>query len=434
MIQVPHHSVFAAPALGGETDIHDIRDCGERRKVMSLVTRHDASNGICAATEHTGGVAVASEALAALGEAFMAWLRLSALPVWATLGVSPAGWFHESMTADGRPLTPFRRARVQPRQAYSFCLAGALGWCGPWKSLAERSMNVFEKTNGLSAGGYRTCLSPEGSALDDTAFTYDLAFVLLAWAALEKPDRVAPVLSFLDSRAHSMGGYREVGERPFQANATMHLFEAFLAWEVVEPNATWTTRADGLASLAINHLMDAKGGFIPEFYDSNWCGREDLAGQTVKPGHQFEWAFLLQLWAARRGNFSGTKAARKLFQAGRRGVDAARDVVVDELDVALGPARLTARLWPQVERMKAALVLAMEGSDPEMLDEARLSLATICRYLKPTGIWGDRMGVDGQVDDGPAPASSLYHLMTGAQQLAAASRALKGFGRPLDLT
>ena len=239
----------------------------------------------------------------------------------------------------------------------------------------------------------------------------------MARAALGEPEKATTLLAFLDSRTHSAGGYLEPGHRPFRADATMHLFEAFLAWEVVEPNSAWGARADDLASLAVNRLMNAGGGFIPELFDENWRPLEDGEGQSVEPGHQFEWAFLLQHWAARRGDPSGTEAARKLFRAGLCGVDTARGVAIDEMDGALRPVRLTARLWPQVERMKAALALAMDDSDPEMLDEARSALAAILCYLKPEGIWGDVMDVDGQVANGPAPASTLYHLMTAAQQL-----------------
>lgn len=382
---------------------------------------------------HGGDRSLVKGDLADLARTLMGWARFSALPMWSSAGVSAEGWFHESIDLNGRPHTPFRRARVQPRQAYSLCLGGALGWSGPWRALSERAMDLFQVTNGLETGGYRTRLTASGSPLDDTVLNYDLAFVLMARAALRQAETARPLLAFLDSRADSAGGYREADHRPFQSNATMHLFEAFLAWDEVEPGTLWRDRADGLAQLAIDRLIDDQGGFIREAYDKDWRPAAEPDGEAVEPGHQFEWAYLLQTWAARRGDATGTETARRLFDAGRRGVDPVRNVAIDELDSRLTPVRRTARLWPQTERLKASLALALAEPDPIMLDESRSALASVLAYLRPEGLWGDVMDEGGQIVPTPAPASTLYHIMTAVDQVAAASRKLSVFDEPLDL-
>ena len=52
-----------------------------------------------------------------------------------------------------------------------------------------------------------------------------------------------------------------------------------------------------------------------------------------------------------------------------------------------------------------------------MIGSARAALRGLGRYLKPNGLWHDRLGSDGRLDGGPAPASSLYHIMAAGRQL-----------------
>lgn len=432
-IDAPGGLVRASPgmtvAVVGASDLIVIAEPGQ-----VLVTRRETAGRVREAADHFGPGSARIDTLAAQARIFADWTRLRALPVWSSLGVSPAGWFHETLDADGRPLTPVRRARVQPRQAHALCLAGALGWSGPWRGLTAQAMALFEVSNGLRTGGYRTLLAGDGTSLDDTALNYDLAFVLLARAAMQQPETTPPLLAFLDSRAHPAGGYREAGHRPYQSNANMHLFEAFLAWEAMEPGAVWRDRADALAGLAIDRLIDPQEGFIREVYDADWRPAPRPEGDIVEPGHQFEWAHLLQTWADRRSDASGFKAARRLFQAGLKGVDPVRGVAVDEMDSNLLMTRRTARLWSQTERFKAALALSVADPDPILLEEAQSALTAIWAYLRPEGLWGDVMDEQGRIAQGPSPASSFYHLITAIQQLASASRVLPAFDAPLDLS
>ena len=71
------------------------------------------------------------------------WMRTAALPLWSTLGTHADGAFVEALTAEGRPAEEHRRARVQSRQIFVFCHAGALGWRGPWRERAEAGLDRF---------------------------------------------------------------------------------------------------------------------------------------------------------------------------------------------------------------------------------------------------------------------------------------------------
>src|SRR5690606_8407057 len=145
------------------------------------------------------------------------------------------------------------------------------------------------------------------------------------------------------------GGWREDAGHPHQANAHMHLLEACLAWEALEPGAAWTGMADEIVSLARRWFIDREAGFLREFFEPDWSPATGEAGRLVEPGHQFEWAWLLTRWGRARGDAWALEAATRLYAHGQRGVDPARGVAIDELDDALEVRSARARLWPQTE-------------------------------------------------------------------------------------
>ncbi|HYD28125.1 AGE family epimerase/isomerase [Brevundimonas sp.] len=361
------------------------------------------------------------DALGDRARAFDGWMRFNALPLWATIGVAEDGGFHEAIARDGEPVGDFRRARVQTRQAWVYSMAGSAGWTGPWRRLVRDSLERFEATNRRADGLYRTRVSATGEVIDDTASLYDQAFALLAFAAAAEADVEAEAMraragwlrEALAGLSHGAGGWREDAGHPYQANAHMHLLEACLAWEAVEPRGPWTAMADGIVDLARRAFIDAEGGFLREFFDADWRPAAGEAGTLVEPGHQFEWAWLLTRWGRARADDWSAGAARRLYEAGRRGIDVARGVAIDELDDRLAVRSSRARLWPQTEWLKAALIL--ETDLPA--GEAARALKALRTYLQPTGLWGDKLEADGGFVDEPAPASSLYHIAAAWAQL-----------------
>ncbi len=226
---------------------------------------------------------------------FFDWMDLSALPLWATLGVAPDGGFVEALDGRGRPVGDFRRARVQARQAYVYAAAGLQGWAGPWEGLVRRGLERFEATNLRRDGLYRTRVSSDGEVLDDTPWLYDQAFALFAFAGAAvagvapamMSERARGLFEALAALRHGADGWREAGDHPFQANAHMHLLEACMAWEAIEPDGPWTGHADAIVALARRAFIDAEGGFLREFFDEAWRPAPGEDGRLVEPGHQF---------------------------------------------------------------------------------------------------------------------------------------------------
>lgn len=343
------------------------------------------------------------------------WLRTAALPLWATGGVEAAsGAFRERLALDGRPDEPFRRARVQARQAWVYASAAKAGLDGPWLDTARRGFDGFMARFRDPEGLFAYSVELDGSRRDRTAFIYEQAFSLLAMAGLEAAGGGEAVIDASASRLMAAlqgyrapnGGFRELGAHPFQANATMHLLEAMLAWEALEPGSQWSATADELVRLCLGKFIDPDGGFLREVFDEQWRPAAGDDGRRVEPGHQFEWAWLLSRWGEQRGDTAATGAARRLYEHGKRGVDRVRNVAVDVLWDDLSVRDPMARLWPQTERLKAALLFDDEA-------EALAAANGLFRYLDVPvrGLWRDKLKADGAWVEEPAPASSFYHIL-----------------------
>jgi mannose-6-phosphate isomerase len=363
-----------------------------------------------------------SSGFASLAEAdrwYDAWLGAAALPLWSTAGVDPAtGAFREALTPDGAPVDAPLRARVQARQAFVFAEASARDPRLP--EPARRGFGFFRDRFRLADGRFAFKADRHGRVIDDRACLYEQDFALLAMSALHRagdatadwPAEARALRIALDASRYPAGGFREADDHPFQANAHMHLFETAMAWEAAG-EADWAALSDEIAELALTRFVDADGGFLREFFDADWRPASGDDGRWVEPGHQFEWAWLLERWGRARGDERGCAAARILFRHGMTGVDGgvAINVLWDDLTVRDG----SARLWPQTEWLKAALILGEEA-------EALAAANGLAKYLATParGAWRDKRLPDGSFVDEPAPASSLYHIWVALSELRAA--------------
>lgn len=349
------------------------------------------------------------------------WVRDAALPLWWRQGADrERGGFHEALSIAGEPRPGPRRARVQGRQTYVYATAGAIGWDGPWRQAAWHGMDFFLGRFRRPDGLFRTLIGLDGAVLDDTPMLYDQAFALLGMATLHRvdPDRVdlrevaLGVLDGLDSMRNPAGGFVENIAYPYQANAHMHLLEGALAW-AENDGGVWDSFADEIVEMALKVFIDPQGGFLREFFDADWrlVGGDD--GRLIEPGHQFEWAWLLEKWGRRRGRQDAIDAARSLYRAGRRGLDASRGgVTMNELWDDFTVREATARFWPQTEHLKAELLFGDETEQVVAAEALRGYLQT-----PAPGAWRDKLRLDGTFIDEPSPATSFYHILCACTEL-----------------
>jgi mannose-6-phosphate isomerase len=365
------------------------------------------------------------------------WLMADALPLWWDRGADhERGGFYELLSQTGQPAPVDRRARVQPRQIYSYAVGGRLGWDGPWREAVAHGLDFFLARYRRPDGLFRTLVHIDGSPADETVWLYDQAFALLALCEASKafPERAdlrplaKTLLKALDGMRLAAGGFREASEaHPFQSNPHMHLLEACLAWSEIDDDQAWSDQADEIIGLSLNKFIDAHGA-LHEFFASDWSLEPGVDGRIVEPGHQFEWAWLLERWARLRNRPDAHAAARRLYEIGAtHGVDAQRGVAFDQLLDDFSIHQFQARLWPQTERIKAAVILAGSADTAEdraaYEQDAVAAVAGLQLYLDaPTkGLWRDKMNPDGSFIDEPAPASSFYHIVCAIAELAGAA-------------
>lgn len=367
--------------------------------------------------------------LRSASETLTTWLWHSALPLWWTIGADhERGGFFELIDESGSPVRAARRIRVQARQTYVYAKAGLAGWPGPWRAAVSHGLESIDSAYRRPDGFYRTLAADDGTPVDDTAFLYDQAFVLLALAAAAKagvePQRSADMARelrtvLLQRCARDGGGFSEQPLRgsTFQSNPHMHLLEAALEWCETDAEPGWQELADSLARLCLTRFVDPAGGMLREFFDEAGRPMDGLAGRIVEPGHQFEWSWLLLRWAAMRNDSSARTAALRLSEIGEsHGIDPLRGVAIDALLDDFSQYSRQARLWPQTERLKAALAVADHSGDGQVraVAEGRALAAAqgIAHYLhtRIPGLWHDKMRADGTFVREPSPASSLYHI------------------------
>jgi mannose/cellobiose epimerase-like protein (N-acyl-D-glucosamine 2-epimerase family)/mannose-1-phosphate guanylyltransferase len=385
------------------------------------VAELDARDG---ATRPAGGLDAPSAAARASGS--KAWLWENALPLWWCFGADHgAGGFHERLGQDLTPVPMNRRARVQARQVHVYASAGMMGWPGPWASAVDHGLACLFDRYRRADGLFRASVDPAGAPAEEQALLYDQAFVLLALAtaARARPDQAREMTArgevllaaIRRTFAHEGGGFRaHDGEAEFLANPIMHLFEAALAWIDAGAGACWRDLAAEIAALCETRLYNPTRPAIGEVFDSRWRAAPGVAGRIVEPGHQFEWAWLLERWACLGGQRSVREAAHGLYAVGERGVDPLTGLVFDAVLDDFSPHRTSSRLWPQTERVKAALLLAptAPAGGAKYRAAARSSMAAIGAYLDTpvAGLWRDTPDRHGAEADTPALASSFYHL------------------------
>ncbi len=349
------------------------------------------------------------------------WLFEVAAPVWAEAGRLEGGALAERLLLDGRVDIVPRRIFVQARHLYAYATLGRLGWQGPWRRAAEGVFDHLLAKAIRHDGLVIHRLNPQGARLDMRADLYDQAFFLLAMAEAERTLRredallaAHKVMDALERRwRHPAGGFLE-GEitlLPRRQNPHMHLLEGLLALTEVDPRGRWRELAREIVTLCLERFIEPASGALLEYFTMDLAPLAADQGQRVEPGHCLEWAWLLE--RATDLHPGARDASGRLTAFARaHGLDPARGVAIDAVTLNGEPQDLAARLWPQTERMKAALARLRRLGDPAEVEEALAAFRGLQPYLAMPvpGTWRDRMLADGSWVEEPARGSSLYHI------------------------
>ncbi len=358
------------------------------------------------------------------------WLFSAAAPRWRPRLDKSAPLFPERISIHGEKEDCPHRLFVQARHDFSYCELGRLGWDGPWRSMVEANIDFLVARGRRADGLFIHRFDSLGGVYDARADLYDQAFMLLALAyvgrALGRADLFAQAEALDDALDAQWrlphGGYHE-GEiavcPPYRQNPHMHLLEGFIALYEASGNPRWRRDAEHIARLCAQSFVDPGTGALLEYFDSGLNPIEGEEGEVVEPGHCFEWAWLFER-LAQWGVPEAAKVSDGLTGFARRcGLDARRGVAINEVRIDGSVRDPSARLWPQTERLKAAMVRYRRTGQEEDRAEAVAAYSGLLPYLDTPalGVWRDKLKADGSWVDEPAPGSSMYHIICALAEL-----------------
>jgi mannose/cellobiose epimerase-like protein (N-acyl-D-glucosamine 2-epimerase family) len=353
------------------------------------------------------------------------WMFDAALPFWAERGVDRTrGGYVERLTlASEDAAAPFKRTRVTCRQVYVFSHAFELGW-NRGRDLAAHGIDfLVERTWQGNAGGFARCLSRDGEPLDLTPDLYDHAFALFAFAWHYRTtsdersrDWMHRTLDFIEQymrHPSGLGFYHEIPAQGWRLqNPHMHLAEACLASFDATGERRFRDIACELGTLFESRFFDPKSSTLAEYFCDDWTRAPGEPGRITEPGHQLEWAWILNSCRKAFGLDLADTIRRCVAFAEQYGVDPSTGAVYNAVRDDGLPIDRSSRTWPNTERIKAAVALSeLDGSglSPAATDAVSLLFN---RYLdKPVaGAWLDAFDAEGRSTSDHIPTSTLYHV------------------------
>jgi N-acylglucosamine 2-epimerase/mannose-6-phosphate isomerase len=358
-------------------------------------------------------------------EAIRSWLFDQALPFWADHGIDrDHGGYVEQLTLDGRDAgVDFKRTRVACRQVYVFSHAATMGW-HPGAALAETGIVYLTERAWLGPDkGFARRTTRDGKVLDPTPDLYDLAFVLFAFAwryrAMEDALSLGwmhRTMDFIEQHMRHPGGlgfWHQLPPEGFRLqNPHMHLTEACLAAFEATGEQRFADHAKALVKLLQTKFFDASSGTLAEYFNDDWSRAEGEDGRVTEPGHQLEWAWILNSARKLLGVDTAAEIRATIAFAERHGVDQATSVTYNSVRDDGTAIDRGSRTWPNTERLKAAVALyELDGVDPAPVIDPTVELL-LQRYLShdPPGTWIDAFDEKGEAEPNTIPASTLYHV------------------------
>lgn len=351
------------------------------------------------------------------------WLTEIATPVWSSRGRTAVGLFAERMTRDGQPDAEYFRTFVQARHVYSMVAAGRAGWSGSWQALVAETMATLITRARRADGFFVHRLDCDGGVIDARADLYDQAFMLFALGTAGGAlcddalfDTAESLLDTIETNwSHPHGGFHEgeiVDASIRRQNPHMHLLEAFMALHEASGRQRFVDAARAIADLCRTRFIDPGSGALLEYFTADWAPAAGDQGRIAEPGHCFEWAWLFERLA-----LSGVAGAAAVSDAltgfGRRwGIDGKRGVAINEVLTNGTVINNKARLWPQTERLKVAVVRYHRTQSEADLCEIGDAWRGLRAYFLPAdpSLWRDKMNEEGSFIDELVPGSSLYHI------------------------
>ena len=346
------------------------------------------------------------------------------LPLFVDRGWDGHAGLVERLGTDLKPdATMFRRSMVHGRQLYVYSIWAEHTDQAVFKVNADRIFdNLVAQFYDSQNGGWIESTTLNGQPLSTRRVLYSHAFILFALTAYRYclgQERAAPyldhTLDYIDQHFKNPSrGYHSLLDpagsdisEGIEQNPIMHLLEALLfLFEKAPTDATLKT-AQGIIEFVVRSFLYQ--GMIIEHLTHD-CEPHPETGHNVEPGHQFEWAWLLNWYGQLSGDRKYDDVCKGLIENGLRlGWDQKRGGVFAEVDRHSGAVTLpTKRIWPLEELIKAV------SACPQHFRSVDIDLPSLtdflCRhYLNTDGSWFEQLNEDLSVADRSLRASTCYH-------------------------
>jgi mannose/cellobiose epimerase-like protein (N-acyl-D-glucosamine 2-epimerase family) len=368
-------------------------------------------------------------------DAFLQRMRKTILPFWASEGFdSDAGLFGERTDLNGKLVRGVpHRAMVQARQIHVYCdaerTAENLGHGERAIQSVESLLSRFSDENDLQKG-LALSVSVDGPITSFDRDTYTHAFVLFALASAIRLTRdtrllraIESLVKFVDEHLtdNDAGGFFNRYPSPEifkRQNPTMHMLEAYLALHEALPNGQFLDRATAIVRLFRERLFQSDLGVIFEIYQASWSPERRTPDLYFEPGHQFEWAWLLNKYDVLSGS-DHSYFCDRLWETACKNQSTFPFLCPDEVAIDPTLSKRTSRLWPHTEGIRAAVCQYERGNpDAEMVLERQLRTLLTFFLDRPFAAgWTDRVDAEGHPISDMVPASTLYHLYTALKEL-----------------
>lgn len=367
--------------------------------------------------------------------AVWAWTRF--LPGWLARVTDDQGGVFDRLDAEGNPIAEAEKTVLaQARTLFTLSHLALLSGDPALVAGARRQaafLPRFRKAPGLYRRALRRDGSVTGLAGDEAARSYDQGFALLAlvtWNRLSPCEETAGEIEACWTALATVLTDPATGllleddtltdpaapEAPLRAqNPHMHLYEACLQAFEMSHDDLWQARAASLRALALQHFLDTDTGSIAEFRAPDLGPLPGPEGLRREPGHQCEWAWLLEREAGLGGDpaLRGTAATLMAF-ADRHGFASAgplQGAAFDAVTASGAVMEPSFLLWPQTEAIKA-LALRHSAGEPAAGDRARALLCLMFeRWFAGRKTFVNRLDAGGESLWSEAPSRLLYHLV-----------------------
>jgi mannobiose 2-epimerase len=263
-------------------------------------------------------------------------------------------------------------------------------------------------------GGWYQTVTDEGHPVDTNKDSYGHAFAIFGLAHAYgltgnglHLEWARNTLEILQTRfADDKGGFHRFLNQDFSPrdntrsqNPLMHLFEALLALDRVDPDGGAGAAAREIGDFILLGLMDRERGYLPEVYDDTWQPLPESRDGRIDIGHQFEWAFLASEAAAQA--FPET-----YLEQGMRLLDYALSTGWDEeTGAVLSPADYEGSLrharpgwWEQCEAVRALHRYQERHGRTDVIETRDRIIAFVKKhFIDPDqGGWFSSLKPDGQ--------------------------------------